>query len=44
MLSRNVYKRSRENARISALKDKLAGRVRLLKKRWTQRKDYKFFT
>ncbi len=44
MLSRDVYRRSRENARYLQLKDKLASRFRLLKERWTQRKNYKFFT
>ena len=36
MLSRNLYKRSAENTRYL--------RLRMIKVRWTQRKDYKFFT
>ena len=44
MLSRNVYTRQEENGKYLRWRMKLVGRVRLLKERWKQRKDYKFFT
>ena len=44
MLSRDLYRRSQENARYLQGKEKLAARFRLLKERWSQRKSYKFFT
>ena len=44
MLSRNVYKRQEENANICAPQYKAARRLRPVKERWKQRKDYKFFT
>ena len=44
MLSRNVYKRRSENERYLRKKQQLLSRFRVLKERWKQRKDYKFFT
>ena len=43
MLSRNVYKRQEENARYLRAKYKVTSRFRLLRERWKQRRDYKFF-
>ncbi|MCR5089842.1 MAG: hypothetical protein K6C08_10055 [Oscillospiraceae bacterium] len=43
MLSRNLMRRSDENARYLREKEKVQAALRLLKERWTQRKEYKFF-
>ena len=44
MLSRNLYRRSVENTRYMKMSMSLKGRFEMIKVRWTQRKDYKFFT
>ena len=44
MFSRNLYKRSDENSRYMHLKYKLTGKMKMIRERWIQRKDYKFFT
>lgn len=44
MLSRNLYKRSAENTRYLRLRMSVSGKFEMIKVRWTQRKDYKFFT
>ena len=44
MLSRNVYKRSDENNRFLRIRYSAAGKLKMLRERWVQRKDYKFFT
>ena len=44
MLSRNVYKRRSENEGYLRRKQQLLSRLRVIKERWRQRKDYKFFT
>ncbi|MBQ6274581.1 MAG: hypothetical protein IJK63_10225 [Oscillospiraceae bacterium] len=44
MFSRNLYKRQAENAKYWALRNRFLGNFRLLKERWTQRKDYRFFS
>ena len=44
MLSRNVYKRRSENEGYLRRKQQLLSRLRVMKERWKQRKDYKFFT
>ena len=43
MFSRNLYKRQRENAKYWELRSRVLGNFRLLKERWVQRKDYRFF-
>ena len=44
MLSRNLYKRQAENAWYWKKRNQVIGSVRLLKERWLQRKDYRFFS
>ena len=44
MFSRNMYKRSDENSRYLRYRYKLTSKLRMIKERWVQRKDYKFFT
>ena len=44
MLSRNLYKRQAENARYWQKRSQFVGWFRLQKERWTQRKDYRFFS
>ena len=44
MLSRNLYKRSEENNRYMRMRMSVGGKFEMIKVRWTQRKDYKFFT
>ena len=44
MLSRDLYRRRSENERYLREKEKLSARLRILRERWNQRKDYKFFT
>ncbi len=43
MFSRNLYKRQAENAKYWQLRNRFLGNFRLLKERWAQRKDYRFF-
>ena len=43
MLSRNLYKRQRENAWYYQKRSRFLGSLRLIKERWVQRKDYCFF-
>ncbi len=44
MLSRNLYKRSTENNRYMRIRMSIGGKFEMIKVRWTQRNDYKFFT
>ena len=44
MLSRNIYKRQAENAKYLAWRSRFLGSFRLLKERWVQRKDYRFYS
>lgn len=44
MFSRDLYRRRSENKRYLREKQKLLSRLRVLKERWKQRKDFKFFT
>lgn len=44
MFSRNRAKRSQENARYLRTVGGMRNRFRMLKERWVQRKEYKFFT
>ena len=44
MLSRDLYRRRSENERYLREKEKLRAKGRILRERWAQRKDYKFFT
>lgn len=44
MLSRNLYKRSAENNRYMRMRMSVSGKLEMIKVRWAQRKDYKFFT
>lgn len=44
MFSRNVYKRREENYKYLVRKGRIGAFFRLRKERWTQRRDYKFFT
>ena len=44
MFSRNLYKRRTENEQYLRRRMKLQADVRLLRERWKQRKEYKFFT
>lgn len=44
MFSRNLAKRSSENGKYMQLKYKVLAKIRVLKEKWVQRKDYKFFT
>ena len=44
MFSRNVYKRRTENEAFLRYKARFDAKLRLLKERWAQRRDYKFFT
>ena len=44
MFSRNLMRRRQENGKYLQLKQRFLGRFRLLKERWVQRRDYKFFT
>lgn len=44
MLSRDLYRRRSENERYLREKEKLSARLRILRERWNQRKDYKFIT
>lgn len=44
MLSRDTYRRSQENNRYLRFRYNFVKRFRMIKERWTQRKDYKFFS
>ena len=44
ILSRDIARRSTENAKYLRLCNKLRNKLRVLKERWVQRRDYKFFT
>ena len=44
MFSRNLYKRQAENAWYWQKRSKFVASLRLLKERWLQRKDYRFFS
>ncbi len=44
MLSKNIYKRQEENGKYLRLKYKVTARLSVVKERWVQRKEYKFFT
>ena len=44
MLSRDLYRRRSENEWYIRKRQKLESRGRVLRERWKQRKDYKFFT
>ena len=44
MLSRNLYKRRLENEKYLRLRGHVAARLRLIRERWVQRREYKFFT
>ncbi len=44
MFSRNRYKRVEENNRYMQASYKFKNKLRMLKERWVQRKDYKFFS
>ena len=44
MLSRNVNKRREENGKYLRFVYSMEGKLRALKERWVQRKDYKFFS
>ena len=43
MLSRDLIRRSDENARYFRLRERFLGMIRVRKEQWVQRKDYKFF-
>lgn len=44
MLSKNIYKRQEENGKYLRLKYKVTARLSVVKERWVQRKEFKFFT
>ncbi len=44
MFSRDLYKRSAENAWYWEKRNRFVARFRLLKERWLQRKDFRFFS
>ena len=44
MLSRDLYRRRSENERYLRELEKLRAKLRILRERWNQRRDYKFFT
>ena len=44
MFSRNIYKRQTENAWYWEKRSRVVSSFRLLKERWIQRKDYRFFS
>ena len=43
MFSRDVYKRQEENTRYLNARYRLFAKLKAIKERWVQRKDYKFF-
>ena len=44
MFSRNIYKRQTENAWYWEKRNRFVATLRLVKERWVQRKDYRFFS
>ena len=44
MFSRNLYKRKKDNAWYWEKRSRVVASFRLLKERWLQRKDYRFFS
>ena len=44
MFSRNIYKRRDENEKYLRFRAKVVSQFNMLKERWKQRKEYKFFT
>lgn len=44
MFSRNIYKRQTENAWYWEKRSRVVASVRMLKERWVQRKDYRFYS
>lgn len=44
IFSRNIYKRSSENNRYLAKKYEVLSKFRVVKERWVQRREYKFFS
>lgn len=44
MLSRDLYRRRSENERYLHVKNQLFAKIRVLRERWKQRKNYKFFS
>lgn len=44
MLSRNNYKRMEENNKYLRIRYNVFAKLKMVKERWVQRKDYKFFT
>lgn len=43
MLSKDVYKRREENSKYLQIRYRVFAKLKALKERWVQRKDYKFF-
>lgn len=43
MFSRDIYKRQEENGKYLRIRYKVFAKLKALKERWVQRKDYKFF-
>ena len=43
MFSKNVYKRQEENGKYLRIRYMVFAKLKALKERWVQRKDYKFF-
>ncbi len=43
MFSRNVYKRQEENGKYLRIRYQVFAKLKAVKERWVQRKDYKFF-
>ena len=44
MFSKDIYKRRDENGKYLRIRLKIFSKLKALKERWVQRKDYKFFT
>ena len=44
MFSRNIYKRQEENGKYLRFKYQITSKINVLRERWKQRKEYKFFT
>lgn len=44
MLSRDLYRRRSENEKYLRVKNQFFAKFRVLRERWKQRKDYKFFS
>ncbi len=43
MFSKNLYKRQAENAKYMEIKNMFISKIRLLREKWIQRNEYKFF-